>query len=238
MEQSDLIQQYISKSANAGVTIEIELLTESARKMKIIENKIYINPTLISHDDFELYLSYLVRKLVLPKIKFETERLLIRRYEERDHDDCFDFLKDRETCYMDGGYEPFEAMNEAYDSLIQSFKADEGRLMIYSKTDQKVIGVIHLMDVKERAVETMEIGYVIAPQYRRCGYAYEALSALIDKLQEDFKLDLLVAGAIEENIPSIQLLKKLGFIYEGKRIKAFYHPCYGAIDLVYYYKER
>ena len=79
MEQSDLIQQYISKSANAGVTIEIELLTESAKKMKIIENKIYINPTLISHDDFELYLTYLVRKLVLPKIKFETERLLIRR---------------------------------------------------------------------------------------------------------------------------------------------------------------
>lgn len=28
MEQSDLIQQYISKSANAGVTIEIEKVLE------------------------------------------------------------------------------------------------------------------------------------------------------------------------------------------------------------------
>ena len=61
MEQSDLIQQYISKSANAGVTIEIELLTESAKKMKIIENKIYINPTLISHDDLNcIYLTLYV----------------------------------------------------------------------------------------------------------------------------------------------------------------------------------
>lgn len=206
--------------------------------MKISDHTIYINPDFISEEDFEIYLSYFVRKLVLPELKLETKRLLIRRYQKEDHDDCFEFLSDRDTCYMDGGYEPFEEMNASYDALMQSFKEDEGRYMIYSKPDQKVIGVIHLTDIKDRAVETMELGYVISPRYRSCGYAYEALSALIDQLQNHFYLDLLIAGAIEKNIPSIHLLKKLGFTYEGKKTKSFYHPYDGAIDLVYYYKER
>ena len=36
------------------------------------------------------------------------------------------------------------------------------------------IGTINLMEVSDRAIECKEIGYVISPNYRRKGYAYEA----------------------------------------------------------------
>ena len=49
---------------------------------------------------------------------------------------------------------------------------------------------------------------------------------------------MLIAGAIEDNEASLKMLEQLGFTFEGRRHKAFWHPVKGAVDLLYYYKER
>ena len=71
------------------------------------------------------------------------------------------------------------------------------------------------------------------------GYAYEALSALINLLQNELKLDLIVAGVLEDNMKSMKLLDKLGFHKEGLRRKAIWHEGLDKpMDLVYYYRDR
>lgn len=52
-------------------------------------------------------------------------------------------------------------------------------------------------------------------------------------------LDLVVAGVLPENIPSMELLEKLGFRKEGILHKALWHEGLDRlVDLLYYYIDR
>jgi len=64
------------------------------------------------------------------------------------------------------------------------------------------------------------------------------LSALLHYLLYDLNLDMVVAGIIPDNIPSIGLIEKLGFQYEGLKHKAFWNSMRGPVDLKYYYLEK
>ena len=49
---------------------------------------------------------------------------------------------------------------------------------------------------------------------------------------------MLIAGCFEDNIASIKMLEKLGFIYEGRKRKALWDAVEGPKDLLYHYKEK
>lgn len=81
-------------------------------------------------------------------------------------------------------------------------------------------------------------GNVVSPNYRRKGYAYEAVSNLVQLLLDDLKLDMIIAGCFEANIASKKMLEKLGFIFEGRKHKALWDAVEGPKDSLYYYKEK
>lgn len=237
MSYNDLITKYKELCLKFNISIEVELTNGNSPIQEIKDNTIYLNIDSISVGDFEMYLAYNVRQILLPKLTLETPRLILRKFELKDQDDCFKFLSDKKRCLDDGGYLPFTEKNEEYNQLMNKFLNDNGRLMIYSKEHQKVIGTINLMDVQDRAIECKEIGYVISPNYRREGYAYEAVSNLVKLLLDDLKLDMLIAGCFEDNIASKKMLEKLNFAFEGRKHKALWDAIEGAKDLLYFYKE-
>ena len=218
--------------------MEVELTHDNSPIQKIKDNTIYLNIDLISSDEFEMYLAYNVRQILLPKLILETPRLILRKFELKDEDDCFEFLSDKQTCLDDGGYLPFTEKNEEYNQLMNKFLIDNGRLMIYLKEQHKVIGTINLMEVSDRAVECKEVGYVISPNYRRKGNAYEAVSNLVKLLLDDLKLDMIIAGCFENNIASKKMLEKLCFTFEGRKRKALWDAVEGPKDLLYFYREK
>ena len=61
-----------------------------------------------------------------------------------------------------------------------------------------------------------EIGYGIAEKYRGCGYATEAVSALVDWALNQPKVSCVTAEAEESNIASQIVLNKSGFIPTGE----------------------
>lgn len=168
----------------------------------------------------------------------ETGRLLLRPFRASDAADCFAFLSDRETCHLDGGYEPYAAKDERFWKLMDIFASGEGRYMVERKEDGRVIGTVHLFPDDRRAVEAMEVGYVIAPDCRRRGYAREAVEAVMDHLFRETDAQLIIAGVAVCNGPSIAMLEKLGFTREGMVRKAFFIPGQGAVDMVSFYRER
>lgn len=231
---------YLEIMRKYGVRAEIEIVHGDAPKEEIVDRDgcsvIRLNVDKVK--EYEDYLAYNVRKLVLPCLTLESERLLIRRFQEQDGIDTFEFSHDRECCCMDGGYEPSAEMDEAYQEQTRSMAEDKSFYSIVRKDTGKAIGGIHLMPCENRAVECNEIGYYMNPSQQRQGYAYEALSVFLDYLLHDLHLDMVVAGVIPINIPSLGLLKKLGFTYEGNVHKGFHHPLLGKIDLLSFYKER
>ncbi len=166
----------------------------------------------------------------------ETKRLLIRKFDIKDSDDCFEWMSDRDTCYMDGGYEPWLEKNDSFCEIMNRFSCQEGRWMIELKAEKKVIGTIFIRNAVFRVCNAREVGYVLNPRYRRCGYMKEALEGVISML-EDEDVELLCAKVFEKNIPSLSFVKSLGFIEEGRLVKSFKHPILGIGDLVSFYRE-
>lgn len=145
--------------------------------------------------------------------EIETERLQLRQFRVEDAQDVFAIFSDEQTTLDCGGYHAFDAMDEEYDRLMQKF-AGQTRYSVVRKADGRVIGVISLMDA-ERAVPGWELGIEMAPDVRRQGYAREALAAVIQAFFEKTDTVLFTGGHYAYNTISGELLKMLGFTYEG-----------------------
>jgi RimJ/RimL family protein N-acetyltransferase len=64
----------------------------------------------------------------------------------------------------------------------------------------------------------VEIGYMVHPEYRRRGYAEEATRAMIGWASEQPGVRGIRASVSPDNEPSLQLVKKLGFMQTGSQM--------------------
>jgi len=199
---------------------------------------ISLNTDDIAENEFEDFVSYNVRKVLLPRLRLETERLMLRRVQIEDAEAIFTDASDAYSSAMDSGGEPFTEMNEDFYDLVEELIHRKTQYSVVLKETQEVVGTIRLRNNESRQVEAMDIGYGIYPGYRRRGYAYEALSALLSLIQEELYLELVLAEAVKENEPSISLLKKLGFQREGFHRKGFWNAKRGPIDIECFYRDR
>lgn len=199
---------------------------------------IVLNNAKIQNSMYDALLAYVISSILLPRLAIETERLVIRRFCMDDATDCFSFLSDERGMHLDG-CTPFTAMDDEYWERMKLFEQRDGQYVVVLKSTNKVIGTINVFADDTRAVDCKEIGYAISPAHQRNGYAFEAISAILNLLQKDLLLDMVVAGVLSENIPSIKLLEKLGFSREGIRHKALWHEGLDKpVDLMYYYIDR
>lgn len=110
--------------------------------------------------------------------------------------------------------------------------------MVEEKASRRVVGTVHLFRDTRRRVPAMELGYVISPAFRRRGYALEAVGRVIRHLFQDTNTQMVTAGAAQGNIPSLALLKRLGFTQEGCVHRGFFLPGKGAVDVESFYLDR
>ena len=138
-------------------------------------------------------------------IPFETERCRIRPFEERDIEAFMSYRNNLDWMQ----YQGFKGKKylEYKAALLQKPKFKEGvQLAVVDKQTGELIGDLYLK--LER--NTGWIGYTIAPQFARQGFAFEVVTQLLLELRQA-GLTQVKAGVEEQNIASIQLLKKLGF---------------------------
>ena len=138
-------------------------------------------------------------------IPFETERCRVRPFEENDIEAFLSYRNNLDWMQ----YQGFKGKKylEYKAALLQKPKFKEGvQLAVVDKQTGELIGDLYLK--LER--NTGWIGYTIAPQFARQGFAFEVVTQLLLELRQA-GLTQVRAGVEEQNIASIQLLKKLGF---------------------------
>lgn len=159
---------------------------------------------------------------------YETNRLLLKIENERI---CYSVLK----FYADN-YELFERfeptrsksfytlshqrnyLNMEYNEIIQKRLL---RLWVYPKWEAKcIMGTISFSNIVNGSFKSAMFGYKFAKKYHGFGYASEACMEGIRIMFEEYDLHRIEAKIMPSNLPSIALINRLGFSYEGMERKS------------------
>ena len=139
----------------------------------------------------------------------ETERLIIRRFQNTDWYDLHAYLSQPAVVE----FEPYDAFNlEASKIEAERRTKDERFWAVCLKSSTKLIGNIYLAP---QDFNTWELGFVFNLDYQKQGYATEAATALIDFIFREQKAHRIIAMCNPQNISSWGLLERLGLRREG-----------------------
>lgn len=149
----------------------------------------------------------------IPEMK--TERLCIRKYEEKDFEDLYEYLSDEEVVR----FEPYLPMSrEEVRKCLEDRIASDEFMAVEELETGKLIGNLYL---GERYAESVELGYVFNRSFWGKGYAFEACDCLCQYAAEQGK-HRIEANCDPENQASWHLLERLGFVREGHLHKDIY----------------
>ena len=140
----------------------------------------------------------------------ETDRLVLRNVAVKDADIMYDY-RNNEICarYQRGqtkDYEGITALVEKRKSDVVSVESPFMVAVAFKETDE-MVGEIVVMPNDG----TISLGYTFSYKHHRKGYAFEALTALVNLLHEQYPQWDFISFTEPENEPSMALLKKLGY---------------------------
>lgn len=148
--------------------------------------------------------------------KIETNRLILRRYKEKDIDALYEIITDKRLSkYIKFPNLTKEEEAECIKTWIE--EADESkyeRWVIERKSDGIVVGNIDVNTIM-KTHNYCNVGYTIRYDYWGNGYATEALKAVSDHLLNNRDYYLVECSCNELNIQSSKVMLKAGFKKDG-----------------------
>lgn len=154
-------------------------------------------------------------------VTYETERLILAIGNENFSEQVRDYLvRNREDFahwdrHLEDGYFTPKYVKKSLEAEQRLFmRSEAARFYIFLKSDlSKIIGNVSFTAINATSENCCSVGYKTDMEYRRKGYAYEALSFLMPIVAKEYKLKRMEADILPENRPSIGLITKLGFHY-------------------------
>lgn len=157
----------------------------------------------------------------------ETERLILRGVQPGDEKDLFEIRND-EFVLRYNCMKPI-TMEELAEQ-IRKDRESEGIFSIELKESKRVIGMIDVdQDTLRYGVKALGLSYYLGEAYSSKGYMTEALREIMRHGFEDRGAEVLSIRAFKDNIASIKLAEKLGFVNEG----CIRHGVKGYKDIIY-----
>jgi len=151
----------------------------------------------------------------ISNITLETDRLLLRPWQEEDLNDFYKYASVEGVGEM-AGWKHHESI-EVSKQMLQSFISGRHVFAIVYKENNKVIGSLGLHkswaddDSNYANLKVKEIGYVLSKDYWGQGLMAEAVKEVIRFCFEDYKLDALTVGHFSFNNQSRRVIEKCGF---------------------------
>lgn len=150
----------------------------------------------------------------------ETERLVLRKFQEDDFNDFCEYAMDDEMCRM-MGRELMHSREDArwnFDWLKDKEKRSYG--LVYKDTG-KIIGNLTVCDVPTELLELEKLkgkvgksmSFSISKNYQRKGLMLEVVDAVVNHLFYIEGMDYIQCGHFPFNVASEMFQRKLGFKY-------------------------
>ncbi len=165
-------------------------------------------------------------------IIIETDRLTIRESSGRDFSRIYAMMLSESEEHAPGGSADGSGIRTITDEICLDEDEELEKYLAYIHTVYSVFGFgLWTVELKggeiigrcglqpvadeDSPLGRIELGYLIAPGFRGQGYGFEACRAILDYAFDRLELDEVYAVIDEENIPSVMLARKLGFVKSG-----------------------
>ncbi|MCR5080201.1 MAG: GNAT family N-acetyltransferase [Treponema sp.] len=148
----------------------------------------------------------------------ETERIILRRWNESDAEDLFEYAKDADVGPI-AGWPPHKNIEESL-FVIKNVLNGKEAYAICLKKDKKAIGAIELKlnghtDLTESDDEC-EMGFWLGKPFWRKGIMSEAVKEMLRHAFEDCSMQKVWIAYYEGNEKSKRLQEKCGFKFQWK----------------------
>ena len=174
-------------------------------------------------------------------IRIETDRLILRAWQETDVEDFYEYAKVDGVGQM-AGWLPHKSIEESR-AILDMFIREKKTLAL--EHQGKVVGSLGIDLYNEKdypefdALRGREIGYVLAKDYWGQGLMPEAVQAVIRYLFEVEDLDFLICGHFRRNERSRRVIEKCGFRYSRTvRFRTEYGTEDLSMEYVLFHPER
>ena len=146
----------------------------------------------------------------------ETKRLILRRWEESDAENLYEYAKDPDVGPI-AGWPPHQSVAESLDVIRNVFNGAEAYAVCLKK-DGKAIGAIEhklngYTDMTERDDEC-ELGYWLGKPFWGQGIMPEAAREMLRHAFKDLGMQKVWCGYYDGNIKSKRVQEKCGFRYQ------------------------
>lgn len=150
--------------------------------------------------------------------RLETSRLVLRRHRSEDLDAFSEFLADpAATAYL--AFTPEQRTRGGAEQMLQfvmdSYDTTEPILSftIADTETDSYLGSCGLNPLEGEA--GFEVFYTVVADHQNRGIATEAGRGLLEYLFETTSVRMVVAYVVPENLPSVRVAEKLGFVDHG-----------------------
>lgn len=154
-------------------------------------------------------------------VVLETERLILRPFEEGDLND-FNAYARVEGVGECAGWKHHDSLEES-KKILDMFINGRRTFAIVDKSNGEVIGSVGIEKTEEELYgkeitekNANEVGYVLSKDYWGRGLMTEAVKAVISYLFGTLKCDLVTCGHFVHNDRSRRVIEKCGFEYFGE----------------------
>ena len=154
-------------------------------------------------------------KIDVSKIIIETDRLILRAWQESDLSDFFEYASVDGVGEM-AGWNHHQNIDVSRD-ILSSFISEKEIFAIELKSNKKVIGSLGLHyswandDENYKDLMVRDIGYVLSKDYWGLGLMPEAVSEVIKYCFNSLNLDALTCLHSDINNQSRRVIEKSGF---------------------------
>lgn len=157
-----------------------------------------------------MYLQYETNRLRLEILGVNRCREVLRFYE-----------KNRRIFEQYEGTKPSNFYTAGYQSEIlkieyqMALKGQSVRFFAMLKKTGQIIGTTSLQNIQPAPYKNAVLGYRFDEDFHHQGYAFEAVSQILRIGFDELDLKRIIAYVQQTNQPSLRLLSRLGFAYEG-----------------------
>ena len=154
----------------------------------------------------------------------ESERLIYKKIVPENAQEMYEYSKLEDvTRYLLWSPHIKLSQTEKYIKLLQR-KYDEGAFWDFSltyKENEKFIGTCGITSFDDNT-NTIEIGYVLSPDFWGRGLAVEAAKTIMAYCFENFGAETICAKFMDGNNGSMRVMSKLGMTLEGIYHRSMY----------------